>query len=118
MSFVPVFVPPPPLRRTRQLARELEGTIAAFRGQNPRLRDAEIRQALGLARQRTTSTKAATMAIVGGLLAAVLLLGVLFFMRQTAGDGGTTADTAQGMVPFIASIIVLLAVVFMVKMRR
>ena len=119
MSFVPVFVPPPPpSRRARQLAGELESTISAFRRQNPRLRDVEVRQALGLARRRTTSTRAAKLVIVGAILAAVMLLGVLFYTRQATGDSIAVGESVQNMVPHIAIIIVLLVVLFVVKMKR
>ena len=118
MGFVPVFVPPPPSRRARQLASEVESTISAFRRQNPRLRDADVRQALGLARRRTTNTRAATLVVVGVLLAAVLLLGVFFFTRQTTGDSTAVGEAVQGMAPHIAIIIVLLVVLFVVKMKR
>jgi len=118
VNFVPVFVPPPPSRRARQLASELESTITAFRSQNPRLRDAEVHQALGLARQRATSTRAAKLVIVGAILAAVLLLGVLFYTRQTTGDSTAVGESIQSMTPHIAIIIVLLLVLFVVKMKR
>lgn len=91
MSFVPVFVPPPPSPRAKRLAGEIERTITDFRRKEPGTADGEVRRALQLAGRRAAGDSEKAIVLI---LAVVMLLGGVFFLLRDSGVGsGPDGDT-------------------------
>jgi hypothetical protein len=86
MTFVPI-VPTPVQEdvspRARDLARNLEQSLAEYRSRNPTLSDAEIRQALSLMSQSRSS---GARALLLGLLVAGLAIGVIVTFMVSGGE--------------------------------
>lgn len=110
MSFVPVFVPPPPSARARGLGRQLVETIENFRRQHPGTSTTDVQQALRLAESEVGTNRTLILAVVVGLL--VLLGGVALFLYRS--DESRSLST---MVP-IAILIIGGIAVAAAKMRQ
>jgi hypothetical protein len=84
MTFVPYVPPPPTSPRAYELGVRLEETIESFRRDQPGTTDSEVKQAIGLVRQRAGANNPG---VVGGVAAMLVLLGVfaLFAAGRRAG---------------------------------
>ena len=110
MSFVPFVPPSPPSPRAYELGRRLKETIDGFRQENPSVSKTEIRQAMGLATQRSGSQP-----VLIALALGLMLLGALgfFYYSRQSGD----VDRNVMMMVIIGAGIALVALKAFLKSR-
>lgn len=114
MSFVPIMAGSrPPSPRTRELADRLLGVIRDYEAQHPTVTGGEIREATRLAVAHAKGTAGPAQAVTVTLgLGVLALLGGIFFLRSSGGDGGL-ADAPLVWIVFGLAVLGLL--VFLAK---
>ena len=119
MSYVPIMsasdrtqVSP----RARELATQIEKVVQDFQRSYPDTRPGDVQQALRVAAGGSDSVpdsrRLLGMSVAGGIAA---LVGVLFFMRESAG--GASDLPADSMLWVVVGVIVLIALAAMARRR-
>jgi hypothetical protein len=124
MSFVPVFVPPPPSARTKRLAAEIDRTVDGFRRKEPGTSESEVRRALQLAGRRAAGGGERTVALAVAIV--MLLGGLLFFLFWQAesvggpeGPVGSVSPDGSAAPSWLGQAVVgVLLVVFAVVLKK
>lgn len=103
--FVPA-TPSAPSRRSKELARELDATIADYRKREPRISNQEVREAMSLAMPSGGRQQLVVALALGVVL---LIAGLVFFVTEQGGEGLPPITMAIGIVA-IAFVFVLIKV--------
>jgi len=110
MVYVPTSPPKQASLEAQDLARDIEGVIAAYQERYPRTTQDDIRQAVLLAQTRCGKTSQAAPAIVASAIGASMLIGMATFFVARGGGEIPWIAIASGGILVVALVAMILAV--------